>query len=225
MTRRLSGQRPALALITLALLASSAQADDKAGREREALRRAQQSLRETLAERDALAGEKAGLQQARDKAEEALKETASRVRGAEARAQATRVRLDQAEAALKAKEEALVAAQQREAALQAQLQQTQAALQGQQRTASTVSAMLAERTKENQLLLQQNKTLYRIGLDLVDVVRTQSPSAWLKARDGLLGFKRVEADNLAEGFRTLLDEARYNPAAQTAAAPAAGGQP
>lgn len=209
-----------LAMSTLLAVSMSAHAEDKGNREREALRRAQQSLRQTQEERDALASEKANLAQAKDKAENELKQTGSRIRTVEAQARGTKARLDQVEANLKAKDEALQAAEQREQALQAELQKTLLALKEQSRTSASVSGLLAESSKENEGLKAQNKSLYGIGLNLVEVVRTQSPAAWLRAHDSLLGFKGVEAENLAEKFRTMLDDARYNtPAVAATAAP------
>jgi hypothetical protein len=82
----------------------------------------------------------------------------------------------------------------------------------------SVSALLAESTKDNEGLKAQNKSLYGIGLNLVDVVRTQSPAAWLRAHDAVLGFKGVEAENLAEKFRSMLDDARYNAGAVASSA-------
>ncbi|TAK89464.1 MAG: hypothetical protein EPO09_17365 [Aquabacterium sp.] len=207
-----------LTLATLMAVSVGAHAEDKGNREREALRRAQQTLRQTQEERDALASEKANLAQAKDKAESELKQTGSRIRTVEAQARGTKARLDQVEANLKAKDEALQAAEQREQALQAELQKTQLALKEQTRTAASVSGLLAETSKENEGLKAQNKSLYGIGLNLVEVVRTQSPAAWLRAHDSLLGFKGVEAENLAEKFRTMLDDARYNTPTLTATA-------
>lgn len=210
----------ACAALSLLLTAGAAQAEDKGNREREALRRAQQTLRQTQEERDALAGEKASLAQAKDKAEGELKQSDARIRQAESQARSNKARLEQAEASLKAKEEALLASQQREEALQAQVQKLQAALNDKSRTLASVSSLLAESTKDNEGLKAQNKALYGIGLNLVDVVRTQSPAAWLRAHDAVLGFKGVEAENLAEKFRTMLDDARYNvPTVATSTAP------
>lgn len=210
--------RLALAVSLLMAVSLNAHAEDKGNREREALRRAQQSLRQTQEERDALATEKANLTQAKDKAENELKQSSSRIRAAEVQARSTKARLDQVEASLKVKDEALQAADQREQALQQELQKAQAALRDQSRTLASVSALLAESTKENEGLKAQNRSLYGLGLNLVEVVRTQSPAAWLKAHDALLGFKGVEAENLAEKFRSMLDDARYNAPGVTATA-------
>lgn len=215
-------RRPRASLLVVTLLAAMtlpAQAEEKSNREREALRRAQQSLRQTQEERDALAGEKATLAQAKDKAEGELKLTAAKVKGAESKAAAARVRAEQLEASLKSKDEALVAAQQRESELQDQLHKVQAELADKTRLASSLSNLLAASTQERQVLLMQNKALYATGLDMVSLLRTQSPSEWQRARDALLGMQAVKAENLAEAFRTRLDDANYNAAPAPAAGP------
>lgn len=215
-------RRPRASLLVVTLLAAMtlpAQAEEKSSREREALRRAQQSLRQTQEERDALAGEKAMLAQAKDKAEGELKLTAAKVKGAESKAAAARARAEQLEAALKSKDDALVAAQQRESELQDQLHKVQAELAEKTRVASSLSNLLAASTQERQVLLMQNKALYATGLDMVSLLRTQSPSEWQRARDALLGMQAVKAENLAEAFRTRLDDANYNAAPAPAAGP------
>lgn len=215
-------RRPRASLLVVTLLAAMtlpAQAEEKSSREREALRRAQQSLRQTQEERDALAGEKATLAQAKDKAEGELKLTAAKVKGAESKAAAARARAEQLEASLKSKDEALVAAQQRESELQDQLHKVQAELADKTRLASSLSNLLAASTQERQVLLMQNKALYATGLDMVSLLRTQSPSEWQRARDALLGMQAVKAENLAEAFRTRLDDANYNAAPAPAAGP------
>lgn len=208
-----------LALLTAVLMAASlstAHAEDKPSREREALRRAQQSLRQTQEERDALAGEKATLAQAKDKAEGELKQTSAKVKGAESKAAALRAKAEQLEASLHSKDEALAAAQQRESELQAQLSKTQAELAEKARTLASVTSLLSASTQDRQSLLSQNKALYATGLDMVSLLRTQSPSEWQRAKDALLGLSAVKAENLAEAFRTRLDDANFN------AQPAAG---
>lgn len=194
----------------LALAIGPAQAQDKASREREALRRAQQSLRQTQEERDALASEKASLAQAKDQLDGELKQTSAKVKGAESKAAAERARAAQFETSLKAKDQALAAAQAREAELGERLGKSEATLAEKTRLLENVRGMLERSTQSQQTLEAQNHALYATGLSLVDVVKSQSPSAWLKTSDGLLGFQGVRAENLAERFRTKLDEARYS---------------
>ncbi|RZL02106.1 MAG: hypothetical protein EOP36_08765 [Rubrivivax sp.] len=201
--------------------ADPAHAEDKTSREREALRRAQQSLRQTQEERDALASEKASLAQAKDQLDGQLKQTSAKVKGAESKATSERARAAQLESTLRSKDEALTAAQAREAELADRLRKAEAGLADKSRLLENVSGMLARSAQAQQTLEAQNSALYATGLELVDVVRSQSPSAWLKARDGLLGFQGVRVENLAESFRTKLDVARYNKKEASAAAASA----
>jgi chromosome segregation ATPase len=196
-------------LCALSAAAPSAHAEDKASREREALRRAQQSLRQTQEERDALAGEKATLAQDKDKLSSELQQTSAKVKGAESRANAARARADQLESALKDKEKALADAQAHEAELQTRLAQAQTALAEKVALNTTLAGMLKSAKTEQTALIAQNKALYDTGLALIDLYRSDSPSAWLKTADAPLGLREVRVENLAEAFRTKLDAARY----------------
>ncbi|MGC4061281.1 MAG: hypothetical protein QM749_10725 [Aquabacterium sp.] len=209
----LSAAPVALTLAVLcALSAPPAHAEDKANREREALRRAQQSLRQTQEERDTLAGEKATLAQDNGKLSSELQQTSAKVKGAESRASAARARVDQLASSLKDKDKALAEAQAREADLQAKLTQTQAAYAEKAALTNTLAGMLKSAKTEQTTLTAQNKALYDTGLALIDLYRSDSPSAWLKTADAPLGLREVRVENLAEAFRTRLDAARYQTA-------------
>jgi len=207
-------------LCALLLSATPAHAEDKASREREALRRAQQSLRQTQEERDTLANDKASLAQDKDKLASELQQTSAKVKGAESRAAAARARIDQIEAALKDKDKALADAQTREADLQARLTQTQATLAEKAALTNTLTGMLKAAKLEQTTLRAQNQALYDTGLALIDLYRSDSPSAWLKTADAPFGLREVRVENLAEAFRTRLDAARYKTADSAPAAPA-----
>ena len=196
-------------LCALTLAAPFAHAEEKATREREALRRAQQSLRQTQEERDALAGEKTSLAQAKDKLSSELQQTSAKVKGAESRAAAARARIDQLESSQKDKDKALADAQAREADLQARLTQAQSALAEKAALTTTLTGMLKAAKAEQTTLTAQNQALYDTGLALIDLYRSDSPSAWLKTADVPLGLREVRVENLAEAFRTKLDAARY----------------
>lgn len=203
-------QRLCAALILgLAVISLPAQAEDKGNREREALRRTQQSLRQTQQERDALEGEKASLAQAKDQLSGELKQTAAKVKGAEAKAAQARVKIEQLEASLRDKDKALADAQTREAELQTRMSQMQASLSDKTRLADSLAAMLKASTQEQRNLKSQNAALYDTGRALIDLYRSDSPSAWLKGADVPLGFRDVRVENLAEAFRSRLDDARY----------------
>jgi chromosome segregation ATPase len=214
------GLRIGALTVLLVSLTCPAHAEEKSSREREALRRTQQSLRQTQEERDALAGEKATLAQDKDKLSSALQQTSAKVKGAESRAAAARARIDQVEASLKDKDKALAESQAREADLQARLTQAQAAMAEKTALTSTLTGMLKAAKAEQTILAAQNKALYDTGLALIDLYRSDSPSAWVKTADTALGLREVRVENLAEAFRTKLDAARYNAPSTAAQAPA-----
>ena len=205
-------------LCALSLVAPVAHAEEKASREREALRRAQQSLRQTQEERDTLAGEKATLAQDKDKLSSELQQTSAKVKGAESRAAAARARIDQLESSLKDKDKVLAESQAREADLQALLTKTQSALAEKAALTSTLTGMLKTARTEQNTLTAQNQALYETGLALIDLYRSDSPSAWLKSVDVPLGLREVRVENLAEAFRTKLEAARYKTVEGVAAA-------
>ncbi|MEY4763731.1 MAG: hypothetical protein RI907_404 [Pseudomonadota bacterium] len=209
----------AAALATVALHAATAHAAD-GSREREALRRAQASLRAAQDERDAMAGEKANLTQDKTKLEGELKQTAARVRGAEAQASGLKARVAQLEASLAEQQKALTEGQAREAALAEQLRQAEAKLADQVRVASTVQALLAERTRDVQTLTAQNDGMYQAGLDAIALYKAKSPSQFLDAHDQVLGWRAVKAEGVVDALRDKLDDARFK--ALPAEAPAAG---
>lgn len=196
-------------ILAISLVSLPAQAEDKGNREREALRRTQQSLRQTQQERDALEGEKASLAQAKDQLSGELKQTAAKIKGAEAKAVQARAKVEQLEASLRDKDKALADAQAREADLQARLNQAQASLTDKSRLADSLTAMLRASTQEQRNLKSQNAALYETGRALIDLYRSDSPSAWLKGADVPLGFRDVRVENLSEAFRSRLDDARY----------------
>lgn len=180
-------------------------------REREALRRAQQSLHQAQEERDTLATDKAALTQDKTRLESELKQTAAKVQGSERQAVGLKARVKQLEASLAEQQKAVADGQAREAALTEQLRQTEAKLQDQVRVARTVQSMLEQRAKEAQTLSTQNQAMYQVGLDAIDLYKARSPSAFLQARDKLLGWESIRAENVAETLRDRLDEARFNP--------------
>lgn len=186
-----------------------AHAEEKGNREREALRRTQQSLRQAQAEREALEGEKASLAQAKDQLAGELKQTSSKIKGAEAKAAQASAKASQLESQLKAKDQALTESQAREADLQAQLTKAQAVLSDKIRLTETLSSMLKANTAELKQARAQNEAMYYTGRALIDLYRSDSPPAWLKGTDVPLGMREVRVENLAEVFRSRLDDARY----------------
>jgi chromosome segregation ATPase len=202
--------RAATALAMVAVLHSLAHAEPST-REREALRRAQQSLRAAQEEREAIVGEKAALATDKTKLEGELKQVAAKVRGAESQAAGLKARVAQLEASLAEQQKAVADGQSRELALAEQLKQGEGKLAEQVRVVATVQALLAERTREAQTLSAQNQAMYKAGLEAIELYRAQSPSAFLQARDKVLGWESVKLENVAETLRDRMDDARYKP--------------
>lgn len=199
----------ATAMLLAAVSCGAHAEDNKASREREALRRAQQSLRQTQEERDTLATEKASLTQAKDQLDSALKQTSSKVKGAESRAAASQARLQQIEAALKERDKLLAESQAREADLQAKLAQAQTVASQKAALVGSLTSLLQASKTEQTNLQAQNQSLYDTGLAMIDLYRSESPSAWLQKADAPLGLRGVRIENLAETFQTRLEAARY----------------
>jgi chromosome segregation ATPase len=206
----------------LMLMAATHTLAGESNREREALRRVQQSLRDAQAQLSTAADEKATLSAEKAKLEDSLKQAQGKASSTASQLTAARGQASRLQTELDAQKTALDEARVRESALNEQLQQLQSRLSDQMRLTRTLQAMLSDRTHDVQVLTSQNEALYRTGLDLIDLYRSQSPSAWLKARDQLLGFHEVKVENLAEAMRDRLDDARYKalPGEATAAGPA-----
>jgi chromosome segregation ATPase len=206
---RIESRGPLWPVCVALLMATSLAHAEPSSREREALRRAQQSLRQAQEEREAIVGEKAALATDKTKLEGELKQVAAKVRGAESQAAGLKARVAQLEASLAEQQKAVADGQSREAALGEQIKQTEAKLAEQVRVVGTVQALLAERTREAQTLSLQNQAMYKAGLDAIELYRAQSPSAFLQARDKLLGWENVKVENVAETLRDRMDDARY----------------
>jgi chromosome segregation ATPase len=208
---RIKDRSPLWPMCVALLMAASLAHAEPSTREREALRRAQQSLRAAQEEREAIVGEKAALATDKTKLEGELKQVAAKVRGAESQAAGLKARVAQLEASLAEQQKAVADGQSRELALAEQLKQGEGKLAEQVRVVATVQALLAERTREAQTLSAQNQAMYKAGLEAIELYRAQSPSAFLQARDKVLGWESVKLENVAETLRDRMDDARYKP--------------
>jgi hypothetical protein len=208
------------AWLTLALLAVAAgpalaQDPSKVSKEREALRRAQASLQQTQAERDALVGEKASWSTDRETLQSQLAQGQARHRGLQARnvqalAEATRLQAELvvARTAVASAATAAEAGRGREAALQQDLlaartesagrAQTVAALRG--LLERSVAALAAAETANTQLLVA--------GLDAVARLRSKTPEDLAALNEPMLGLRAVQIDNEAEALRSQIDRYR-----------------
>jgi hypothetical protein len=215
----------ALLLAGLVAGATAQGKDDRASREREQLRRAQASLRDTSAERDTLKAEKAVLAAQQDrlaKDSAAAKAQAATLRQQLARGQADADALRMEVAALKERSAAEATAQQtaaaeREAALQQQLAAVRRDIADRAVANQRLVALLEASTTALREADGRNRSLHAMGLALVDRWRHKTPVEALVQSEALVGVAGVRAEDEAETLRTRLDA--------LLSAPAAGAQP
>jgi chromosome segregation ATPase len=202
---------PLMAALALALLTSAlpVQAQERASREREALRRVQQALRTAQDEQGALQREKAklsaekeSLSQDMGKLDGELKRTASKVGAAQAEARAAQARAGQLESDLGTARTELEA-------LRAQNEQQGRQLQESQARVKAVTAMLERSTQTQKLLEARNQQLYKVGVSVVEVYRSRNPASTLARQAAVLGMDEVKLENVAEAWLDRLEEARF----------------
>lgn len=193
-----------LAALLLAASTCVQAQDNKANREREALRRTQQALRQaqeesaTLArDKATLGNEKAELTRQNAQLETDLKKSAgqaAQARSAQSRAQ----QLDHELATLRTEH----------TALQARATEQAAKLQEAQGTLAAVRTLLERATQRQALLERRNQELYDTGLAAIELYRSKDAAATWAQREPLLGFKQVGIENAAEAMRGKLEMAR-----------------
>ena len=204
--RRPSAARWAVALLLAALACSGpvhAQ-QDRDSREREALRRVQQALRDAQAEnaslqqaRAALAAEKDALAARAAGLDDALRR--SEGRAAQAAVAQQRTQQLQAEAAeLRA---------QRDMAL-TQLQALGRQLQEARSLNANLRTLLERSTAAQASLQARNQALYDVGRQAIELYRARDPVAVWSSRNPLLGLEQVRIENAAEALRDRLEAAR-----------------
>jgi chromosome segregation ATPase len=202
-------------LIAFTLVGNLAQADAerRASREREQLRRAQAQLQQTQAQLSSLEQEKMRMAQSLTEAEKA-RDAAQRRLG----------RLNRDLAQERQQREALQRdlelARQDAAALRSQLEQerrrlteTQASLSETQRRVAALDAdkraLEGVRSRLERELVQseeRNKALYAIGRDLMTRFERKTCNEILAEGEPFLGLRRVQTENLLELYRDKLDE-------------------
>lgn len=208
--------RPSLVLLVAAFVAATplqAQENNRASREREALRRAQQALRSAQEQQSALQREKAALAAERDKLDEAARRNAAQLGSAQAQASRTRGELQRVEAErdrLKTELEELRSAsagreqawQARQQELETALREARALLAERTQTVTTVRGLLERSTAALADAEGKNGELYAIGRRLLDELRERG------AGTGLLGLEQVKLENRAEALRTEIEAQR-----------------
>ena len=205
----------ALLVLMTSVLALPAVAQDnvRLSREREALRRTQQALKEATDQRSTLTAERDAL--LRDKAAAAAlaKDTQALLTPARQQARAEQARAAKAESDLAALRQADADAARTQQlqlqAVQARLDDTSKALATARaelneriRTLASVTTLLERNTQALAAAEDKNRKLYEQGRELIAQVRDNTGA------DPVLGFGRVEAENRAELARDKLEAER-----------------
>jgi len=210
----------ALSLWAAFAMPAFAEGGEKAGREREALRRVQQSLRETQAERDTLQADQLRLQKEKDAltAESAkLQGDVRRLGGVQAQLKESQGDLARLRQELDQCKTQLAEAQGSNSALSARLAESSSRL-------NLVRGLLERSTQAQAVLEKRNQQLYNVGLAAVELFRSRDLGRTWIQQVNVLGFDGVRIDDAAEQMRTRLDEARYLVDSSSGLAAAAGAQ-
>ncbi len=215
--------RPALLALGVALsLSCAAQDDNRASREKEALRRTQAALRQAQEQQAALAKEKDDLAGQRDKLDETAKRAQSQLaasRGDAARLNASLAHAADELAATKARDDA--ARKDLEDRLAEQSQRLAAALRvadERARANAALTALLEHATQSLAAAEKANGEMHALGLQLIDRVRGRQAGVDGGVNDPVLGFGQIRLENEAEALRDKLDAAKLSSAGRASGA-------
>ncbi|MES1163226.1 MAG: hypothetical protein ABUL50_09210 [Rhizobacter sp.] len=207
-----------LSLVLAAPLALAQDDGGRAGREREALRRAQAALRQAQEQQSALAREKGEVSAQRDKLGEVAKRTetqlsASRSEAARAIAQVAalttdlRSARDQAEAQRKEAEARITE-------LSKQLSEANRLAEERARANGGLTALLEHATRSLTAAEKANREMHAFGLQMIERLRGRGAAEDLAQNDPVLGFGKIRLENEAEALRDRLDAARMTRSSQ-----------
>jgi chromosome segregation ATPase len=201
--------------IILSLVAPVAQADAerRASREREQLRRVQMQLQQTQAQLNALEQDKARIAQSLAEAEKARDASRSRIGRlnrelAQERQQRETLQKDldllrQEATELKAQ---LALERGRVAETQARLIEAQARLRDLEADRRALEGVKVRQEREIALCEDRNKALYAIGRDLMTRFERKTCNEILLEGEPFTGIRRVQTENLLEMYRDKLDD-------------------
>ena len=215
-----------LVLLTMGMtlsLACAGQDDNRAAREKEALRRTQAALRQAQEQQAALTKEKEALSGQRDKLDEAAKRTQSQLaasRGDAAKLNASLGRANDELAATKARDD--VARKELEDRLAAQAQLLAAAQRmadERARANAALTALLEHATQSLAAAEQANAQMHALGLQLIERIRARQAGAGEGVNDPVIGFGQVRLENEAEALRDQLEAAKLQVAGRASGAP------
>lgn len=195
----------------LALLLGPAlsHAEERGGREREALRRVQAALRSSQESLSSLESEKARLSSEKSALAQDNGKLVAEARKLTSRAQSVTMELQRAQSR-QAELEGLLSAEKSELiSLKAAHADLSAKLREQQQAVAVLRNLLTNSTAEKASLVKQNERLFETGVAIVDVFRSQNPLSTLASREPFLGLGRIQVNNIAEVWLDRLEDARY----------------
>lgn len=208
-----------LVIAVLALFASTSQsafgAGDKASREREALRRAQQMV-------SSLQQEKADLEQHNKETSDKLASTQAQLEAAKRELAASEKKLASIkqeatanEQASKALAEKLSEAKNTTASLDSNKQELEKRLQQREQEWAnerlTLQTKLTEEQQNQKICIEKNQRLATVATEVLD--RYEKKGFWdvFSKKEPFLGFKSVETENLLQDYRATVQDDRLEP--------------
>ena len=202
----------------LVMAALPAQAENKKDPAKEAVRRLQFQMQQISSEKAALEQDNAAITQARD----ALKKKSDELASSVARTKQRQAALEKEAEALKQDKGKLT---EDIAQLKKELSESQLALRDtrqnlQQETSAKqgLEQNLSTRGKELEVCETKNQKLYQYHVELINRAQRRGSLGVLLEAEPVLGFKRVEIENLLEEYRDKLDAQQIisaKPATQT----------
>jgi chromosome segregation ATPase len=202
---RIYGLLMMLVLSSTILTSNAWSQDDRASRERIALRRAQQQVQQALQEKTALEEKVHGIEQEKEK-------LAGQIDGAQAHAKAESAknqRLQLSIDTITQEKQTLLAQKveldQRLAELTAKHAGAERELAQSQATNKQLQSTLSKREQQVASCEDKNVKLYQYGRDLIGQCRDHSATDAVLRLEPFTGIKRVEIENLLEEYRDKLD--------------------
>jgi chromosome segregation ATPase len=209
---RFFGLLMGFALTSAALSGNAWGQDDRASRERIALRRAQQQVQQALQEKTAMEEKLRGSEQERDK-------LTGQINGAQARAKTDSAKNQTLQSALDAMTQEKQTLLNQKAELDQRLTDLNAKHAGTQRELEQAQAQnrqhqstISKRDLQVSSCEEKNKKIYLYGRELIGQCRDHSATDAVLRLEPFTGIKRVEIENILEEYRDKLDSERLLPA-------------
>ena len=210
-----------LAALCLVGSVQAQQADARASREREMLRRAQAALQQAAGERDALQAEKTTLLQERETLKQQNERGAGELRGSQAEAASRKAEIDRLTAALaEAQRNGLAqkqAGDERETALRGQLAAVQRELADRSAANRQLAALLERQTGLLMASEERNRGLHALSHEMLALWLAKTSIDNAVQNEPFFGLREVAMQDRAETLRARID-ALLSPAAAPRAA-------